>query len=212
MSNQKYAAPKLDLNGFNCPHCGAYSHQTWHQGAYVSDRGTSVEPRYKLSYCVRCKEFGIWVGAALVWPTASSGELAHEDMPPDVKEDFEEARGIVGKSPRGAAALLRLCIQKLMPHLHEDGANLDQAIASLVRKGLPQKIQQSLDSVRVVGNNSVHPGKMDMRDNVEIAHALFGLVNVVVDAMISQLKRAEEIYGKLPPSAREHIEERDSKS
>lgn len=37
--------------------------------------------------------------------------MPHEDMPPDVLADYNEARSIVSRSPKGAAALLRLSMK-----------------------------------------------------------------------------------------------------
>ncbi|MEJ2900556.1 hypothetical protein [Acinetobacter sp. NS-4] len=45
-------------------------------------------------------------------------------MPDSLKNDFEEAVSIVNKSPRGAAALLRLVVQKLMIEINEKGSEL----------------------------------------------------------------------------------------
>ncbi|NPB08238.1 MAG: DUF4145 domain-containing protein, partial [Aquificae bacterium] len=134
-----------------------------------------------------------------------------EDMPEDVKEDYEEARLVVEVSPRSAAALLRLALQKLMKHLGESGKNLNDDIANLVKKGLPEKIQKTLDAVRVIGNNAVHPGELDLRDDKETALALFDLLNMIVEVMITQPKKVNEIYDKLPKGAKEAIEKRDSK-
>lgn len=78
--------------------------------------------------------------------------------------------------------------------------------------GLPPKIQQSLDIVRVIGNNQVHPGQMDVRDDEPTASRLFELVNVIVENQIASPKHIAALYDKLPEGARKAIEERDAKS
>ena len=83
-------------------------------------------------------------------------------------------------------------------------------IASLVQGGLDPKIQKSLDAVRVGGNNAVHPGTIDEKDDTETVYALFGLVNIIADVMISQPKHVDELYqGIVSESQREAIEKRD---
>lgn len=132
-------------------------------------------------------------------------------MPPDVKADFLEANEIVDKSPRGAAALLRLCIEKLMVHLGEKGKNINANIASLVSKGLDPRIQKALDVVRVAGNDAVHPGQIDWQDDKTIANKLFGLVNLIVETQISQAKHIEQLYEEVvPQSVKDQIEKRDA--
>lgn len=133
-------------------------------------------------------------------------------MPDDVKADYDEARGIVSKSPRGAAALLRLALQKIMPHLGEKGKTLDDDIASLVKKGLPSGVQQALDTVRVIGNEAVHPGTIELNDNPQIAQSLFKLVNIIVEKMIAEPKEVAALYDNLPPTKLEGIDKRDGRT
>ena len=163
-----------------------------------------------LSQCYSCKQLAVWLHSRLIYPPITLATEASPDMPADIKIDFEEARQIFPSSPRGAAALLRLSIQKLCVELGEKGNNIDDDIASLVQKGLSTKVQQALDIVRVIGNEAVHPGQINLNDDPGIAQALFELVNVIVDEMISEPKKIDEIYRKLPPAKLDAIKRRDT--
>ncbi len=113
--------------------------------------------------------FAVWVYNRLVFPSSREGPPPNPDLPDDVRLDYEEAGRILNLSPRGAAALLRLAIQKLCAYLGEKGKNIDDDIASLVKKGLYPLVQQALDAVRVIGNEAVHPGTLDLKDDRDTA-------------------------------------------
>jgi Domain of unknown function (DUF4145) len=102
-----------------------------------------------VSMCFSCEAFAVWRADELIYPNSDVSTATAEEMPEDVKAIFLEANDILDKSPRGAAALLRLCVQKLMPHLGEKGKNINDDIASLVANGLDTRIQKALDVVRV---------------------------------------------------------------
>ena len=138
--------------------------------------------------------------------------MPNQDLPDDIILDFEEARNIVNFSPRGAAALLRLAVQKLCKFLGETGKNIDDDIAGLVSKGLNPLVQKSLDIVRVIGNEAVHPGTIDLNDNKDTAIQLFGLINSIADQMITHPKTIETLYQQLPESKRNAIEDRNKKA
>jgi hypothetical protein len=87
--------------------------------------------------------------------------------------------------------------------------NLNEAVGELVGMGLPPRIQQAMDAVRVIGNEAVHPGTIDLNDDSDLALALFDLVNLTVDTMITQPKMVAELYGRLPQSKRDAIDKRD---
>jgi hypothetical protein len=131
-------------------------------------------------------------------------------MPADVAQDFDEARATFPTSARASAALLRLALQKLCKDLGQSGENLNADIAALVKSGLRPSIQQALDVVRVIGNNAVHPGEIDVRDDPQTALALFGLINMIVQVMISEPREVTELYSKLPEGALKAIDKRDS--
>jgi hypothetical protein len=211
----KYYPPCFKGDGFSCPHCGVWAHQLWYDGlgwragATYSINESKENKRLEISICEKCQGYALWVDEKMVYPLFSVAPLPSEDMPKDVKDDFLEARNIVNSSPRAAAALLRLAIQKLMPHLGKTNGKIDDDIADLVKDGMSAVIQKALDTVRVIGNNAVHPGEIDLKDDVETAVALFGLVNMIVDAMITQPKEVEQLFGKLPRGAKEAIQKRD---
>lgn len=217
----KHVPPQLNLKSFHCPHCGVFAEQTWSNVIQCNYR--QILPNYQphdthyfldntfSAKCKHCGEFSIWKPEKMLYPITGNVELANNDLPDDIKNDYNEAKNIVNISPRGAAALLRLAVQKLCVHLGEKGTNINDDIKSLVKKGLPPTMQQALDSVRVVGNNAVHPGTIDLNDNIEIAYALFGFVNIICETLISQPKKVKEYYEKhIPENIRNGIEKRDS--
>jgi hypothetical protein len=164
-----------------------------------------------VSRCFSCSGVAIWHGDELIYPVNKIAVAPDEGMPDDVKTVFLEANEIIDKSPKGAAALLRLCVQKLMPHLGEKGENINADIASLVSKGLDTRIQKALDVVRVVGNNAVHPGQIDLDDDKTIAANLFGLVNLIVETQITQKRHIDQLFDAVVPDrVKVQIEKRDA--
>jgi hypothetical protein len=203
-----YTPPLLNKSAFHCPHCRAFANQIWYDVIGVG-QGQMPMPGWNVSHCTHCRGLTIWRSNAMIYPDSSLAPPPNSDLPGDIIADFEEARSIVQRSPRGAAALFRLCIQKLCIHLGEPGKNINTDIASLVKKGLNPKIQKSLDIVRVIGNESVHPGTIDLRDQPQTAVQLATLVNMIVDAMITRPKLVDQLYNKLPETKRTEINKRD---
>ena len=162
-----------------------------------------------ISECYHCSKLAIWVGDRIVWPSSTSSQVPNLDMPEDIQMDFREAGEIVDSSPRGAAALLRLCIQKLCKHLGESGKNINDDIKALVEKGLDVRVQKMMDTLRIFGNNAVHPGEIDLKDDRDSALKLFAFVNMIVEITITQPKLISEMYGKIGTSQIEAIEKRD---
>lgn len=148
----------------------------------------------------------------MIFPHQSTAPMPSEDMPMSVKADYMEARSIVDDSPRAATALLRLAIEKLLSdELEAEGDSIYNMIGDLVENNrVDDKIQKAYDSVRVYGNESVHPGRIDMRDDVETAQRLFQLVNVIIKSTIQEDKLIDEMYEEIPASKKEGIESRDS--
>jgi Domain of unknown function (DUF4145) len=163
-----------------------------------------------VSRCFSCGDVAVWKYESILFPPARFDIEPNADMPAGIRQDFEEARTILDLSPRGAAALLRLCIQKICLHLGKPGKSIDADIASLVKDGLDHRIQRALDVVRVVGNESVHPGSMDIRDSREIAAKLFELVNHIAYDRITRPKEIDSLYASLPAEKLAGIARRDA--
>jgi hypothetical protein len=207
-----HVPPALNREAFHCMHCGVLSQQSWLLLFKGAPGHGFNETSYHHCWCTNCHQDSVWRGAdgVCVDPGVGGGPRPHPEMPEDVKLDYEEARSIVGRSPRGACGLLRLAVQKLTIDLGENGENINDDIKKLVEKGLPVEVQQALDSLRVIGNEAVHPGEMDLRDDVETATALFGLLNYVVKDRIAEPKERKRLFGLLPEPKREAIAKRDA--
>ncbi len=174
--------------------------------------GTRNMSAYKdldVSVCARCYRETLWHRERLFYPAYATAPPPNPDLTDDIKEDYREAASIVQQSPRGAVALLRLCVQKLCKQLGQPGKNINDDIRALVKDGLPIQIQQALDAVRVIGNEAVHPGELDLKDDVETATTLFGLINLIADNRISEPQRIAAVYATLPEKKRQEIEKRD---
>ena len=213
-----YTAPEFKKEAFNCPHCGAYAHMQWQsKDCFV----------YYQAICAHCEEYSLWrvtqvnhsnifslpVQGEMLYPDFGSAPLPAEDMPEDVKKDYEEAARIFIKSPRGAAALLRLGLQRLCTHLGEGGENINADIRSLVKqKKLSGMAIKIADTVRITGNNAVHPGEISDEDIDNLAGNMFGLLNAIVEETITNPKRWNNSYEQLPENARNAAEAQDKRN
>ena len=230
----KIIPPEARLEKFTCPHCGAISAQLW--GAMLAGdniskvanvsaltagylRGSNHWRRiigsngyWIISCCENCENICIWKDEIMIYPDTIVVDEPNEDLPEDIKNDYREAASILNKSPRGAAALLRLCVQKLCKCLGKKGKNLNDDIGELVKEGLSPTVAKAMDALRVTGSNAVHPGELSFEDNPEIAKKLFGLINFIADKMITEPKEIDSFYeSTMPESAKNAVEKRSKR-
>lgn len=205
----KFIPPTYKVQQFHCVYCGVFAKQRWGD-LYFGYQGTS-EAEIDVCRCDHCGKVSYWHDEKLVVPASSTAPPAHEDTPQQILGEVEEARAIVAASPRAAAALLRLAIQKLMPVLGEKGDNVNNDIKALVGKGLPVQVQMAFDYCRVVGNNAVHPGEIDLDDTPEVAQNLFEMLNFIIEDRITRPNHIKALYQQLPEVSRVAIEKRDGK-
>ena len=217
MSN--YFPPTYNSEQFNCIYCYVYATQYWDRirRFRVSLRAGQVEMPIKVgnsvvevSFCSRCGNPTFWLEEKIIYPPVRTAPLPNSDLPDSVKAIYDEASVIANQSPRAACALLRLAVEMLLKELNQKGS-INEAIKNLVGKGLDLKIQQSLDIVRVTGNDAVHPGEIVFDDTTDV-QALFQLINVIADALITQPKQIQALYDNLPEDKRKAIEKRDGQT
>ena len=214
----KYIEPKYLEKSFTCPYCDTLSSISWNQydmlmhgrsyGLYNYVNNAGIDT-LAVSTCASCERYHIWNNNEMIFPRKSGVPMPEENMPESVKKIYLEAMEVYPYSKRASAALLRLAVQLLCKELGEKGKNINDDIGQLVSKGLSVQVQQALDSVRVIGNNAVHPGNINLDDKSEVAETLFSLLNIIVEQLITQPKKINEIYSNLPQSALDGINQRD---
>jgi hypothetical protein len=207
-----YVAPEHEKGAFTCPHCQVYTTMKW-DDLSVSGHPPGVRgggSPISRSTCYHCQEACFWYDETMLYPATVNVPMPSPDLPDDLKPDYLEARQIVNASPRGAAALLRLVLQKLLIHLGEPGENINRDIGELARKEkISARTKKMLDSIRIVGNESVHPGEINLNEEPGMANALFYLINLIVLDAFSLDKYVDSLYEQLPESKRKGVEDRD---
>ena len=165
---------------------------------------------FSIATCASCNNFTLWVNEEIIYPKKTTVPPPNEDLDEDIKTLYLEASNILIDSPKGATALLRLALQMLLKQIGKDGKKINDDIKELVSEGLSPTIQQALDLLRVIGNNAVHPGQINLDDNAEIAQKLFSILNFIADELITKPKELEKLYADLIPlETQEHIRQRD---
>ncbi len=210
---KNFKAPEFEADAFNCPYCGAFSNMIWY--SIIQEMPTSYKyfpfDKSFLSECSCCEKYMLWVEGEMIIPSNSTAPMPHCDMPDDIKKIYTEARDIINKSPRGAAALLRLALQMLCDYLVPENGNINDKISKMVSNGLPKSLQKAFDLVRIIGNNAVHPGVINIQDNPAIAYKMFELLNMIVEKMITEPKEIESFYNDtIPENQKQAIDKRDS--
>lgn len=216
--------PNFKGESFACPHCGAFSQMTWESLFYNCPKGGYYTSDFWHVTCASCKQPHIWMQTnnyiyeigesyalgTIIYPDATGIAPPSEDMPDDIKKDYLEAASIYQKSPRGAAALLRLGLQKLCKHLGAEGKNINTDINTLAQDDkISKQLIKAADIVRITGNNAVHPGTINDEDFDNIAIKLFDLLNIIVRQGITEPKGIDELFNKMPEGPRQAAENRD---
>lgn len=209
----EYVTPKFNKDRFTCPHCNTVAHQLWanhiRANKEISTSKSAQDYYIKYSYylsdlksakCEYCDKYSLWIKEKMIYPRKANVPEPNEDMPESVKKDYVEASKIVNDSPRSACALLRVALEKLMIELGYKKGNLYEKINNFVGEDKGSDLEHSLTSVRVIGNDCVHSGVLDIKDNKPVAVALFNIINYIIEDTITKKRKIDEIYNIIPDS------------
>lgn len=217
----EYFSPELGKGQYHCPYCNVFAKQFYAHLATLSNFpwnsvvdgqskfSSHMPPDWISTRCEHCKMTALWISGSLIYPDRTSAPPPNVDLSDDIKNDYIEAAAVFSRSPRAAAALLRLALQKLCVQLGEAGENINRDIGSLVAKGLNPLVQKSLDALRITGNNAVHPGEINLAEEPHRVAKLFELINFIAQKMISEPRELEAFYQDLPAGAIKAVNRRD---
>jgi hypothetical protein len=234
MSKENHFPPEHAKGQFHCPYCAVFAKQRWsHLEAIGDSYSTNNRNQYAgkvydsnilnltpttgklpeiwtISVCEHCNNISVWNKNSMVFPKKITVEQPNPDLSEEIQADYLEAANVLNDSPRSAAAILRLALQKLCVQLGESSKSINNDIAALVKKGLNPTIQKSLDALRITGNNAVHPGELDLKEDINRVVKLFGLLNFISEKMITEPKEIGAFYDELPDEAKKAVHKRDA--
>lgn len=156
-----------------------------------------------IAFCQHCRRFTLWLGKVMIYPQTGEAPPPHQDMLPQIRELYEEARGVLPASPRASAALLRVALEGLL----EEAGYKQERLADRLKKAhedgkLTADTYKLAEALRYAGNAAAHyePWKIDPsqgEEDQEMVHHLFVFVNEVAEELIAKPKRLEEMRQKL---------------
>jgi hypothetical protein len=160
--------------------------------------------------CLACRLLAYWHGDTMVWPLIRRGRQSDDDMPADIAALYEEARDVAQRSPRAAATLLRVALERLVNLLVPGSESLNNKIGVLVGRGLSPRVQKAMDAARIFGNDSAHPGELDLSDTARTTDTLFDVINIIVRQVLTDEKVINELYERIPEPKQAAIDRRNT--
>ncbi|MFJ8963315.1 hypothetical protein ACIRG5_28410 [Lentzea sp. NPDC102401] len=217
--------PQFRASKFTCPHCQMYTPHEWSTLRRIKASRTSRESvplegdntrmavasyaeAWWTSVCASCEQPSVWRHERMLYPLRLGG-AAHEDMPTEVRELFEEATAVAAVSRRAGAAMARTTLERLIKVLDPSapsGATL-AVLNDRLRPRISATLGQRLDIVRVAGNGAVHvdqaPGDLvvlalDDASGPQLLELMLATANDLVDELISRPKLTSTLWDKTP--------------
>jgi hypothetical protein len=163
----------------------------------------SPQNRLTIAFCQHCSRFTLWLGDAMIYPLVGEAPPPHEEMPPRIRELYEEARGVLPASPRASAALLRVVLEGLLEEAgYRQGRLADRLEKAREDGKLSASTYKLAETLRYAGNAAAHyePWKINPsegEEDREMVYHLFGFVNRVTEELIARPRQDEEIARKI---------------
>jgi hypothetical protein len=161
-----------------------------------------------IAFCQHCGGFTLWLGDAMIYPQVGGAPPPHEEMPPRIRELYEEARGVLPASPRASAALLRVALEGLLEEAgYRQGRLADRLEKAREDGNLSASTYKLAETLRYAGNAAAHyePWKIDPslgEEDRKMVYSLFDFVNEVTDELIAKPRRLEEMARKINEKVR----------
>lgn len=127
-----------------------------------------------------------------------------------------EAAQVLPHSRRAAAALARASLEAFLREADTEPGrkNLQVRIGELKAQINPA-LWKVLTALRVVGNDSLHGDSDELialylhGEPAEVVEPFFSAINALVEELITQPRKADELYGLIPITKREAAERTD---
>lgn len=192
-----YSSRKRESDGFSvatgfCPACSKL--------IVLLRRGTYVDPRDIGGYPALDH-----VGEEIVlYPMHSVRPPLPDEIPLDIRDDYNEAASVLSLSPKASAAISRRLLQHILRERWGiKHRSLQKEIEEFVaRPDVPSYVSETVDAVRVVGNFAAHPTKDHNTGTVvdvepEEAEWLLEAIEALCDFSYVQPKLLEERKARL---------------
>jgi len=175
---------------------------------YLSQVTDSQKNYLSIAFCQHCSGFTLWLGDAMIYPLVGEAPPPHEEMPPQIRKLYEEARGVLPASPRASAALLRVALEGLL----EEAGYRQERLADRLEKAredgkLSADTYKLAETLRYAGNAAAHyePWKIDPsqgEEDREMVKSLFAFVNEVTEELVAKPRRLGEMARKINEKVR----------
>ena len=165
--------------------------------------------RLTIAFCQHCHRFTLWLGDAMIYPRVGEAPPPHEEMPPQIRKLYEEARGVLPASPRASAALLRVALEGLLEEAgYRQGRLADRLEKAREDGKLSAGTYELAEVLRYAGNAAAHyePWKIDPSQGEEdrkMVYRLFVFINDVTEELIAKPRLDEEAMRKINERVRE---------